>query len=341
MPAAYRSRAAELMPALMNVNDKTKELRVYSFLSRMLPRQSYISKVMLTAFAGIHIPLLSLVVFLLLAQHIVGLTRTQIVVVVLLATLFGMLWTLYALHALLAPVTFAARSLHTYLVDQKLPELPTHYTDDAGRLMANMQMTIEQMDEQMRSLRELSRTDYLTGIYNRAAGEERLAEDVSRARRSDDAMSLIFFDIDYFKQINDTEGHLVGDLCLKHTVETIAGSIRQGDWLARWGGDEFVLVLWDALGRSPEAVLQRIRTALRSSPVHTVDGDAVFITLSMGVCRYNHVDAPGDLLRKADGALNLAKRSGRDRITYAPHEGNEERQKEEQQVDAPDLGKPV
>ncbi len=320
----------------MNVTDKTKELRVYSLFSRLLPRQSYIGKVMLTAVAGTHVPLISLVVFLLLAQHTVGLTRMQIVGVVLLATLVGMLWTLYAIHSLLAPITFAARSLHTYLVEQKLPELPTHYTDDAGRLMANMQMTIEQMDEQMRSLRELSRTDYLTGIYNRAAGEERLAEDVARARRSDDAMSLVFFDIDHFKQINDTEGHLMGDLCLKHTVETVAGSIRQGDWLARWGGDEFVLVLWDALGRSPATVLERIRTALRTSPVSTIDGDAVYITLSMGVCRYNHVDAPGDLLRKADDALNQAKRSGRDRITYAPHE-----RKEERKADVPDVGKPV
>jgi hypothetical protein len=91
--------------------------------------------------------------------------------------------TLWAMHALYAPVTLASKALRRYLDSGEIPELPMGYTDRAGRLMADVQYAVGRLDATMRSLGELASTDHLTGIYNRRAAEGRLAEDIARAQR--------------------------------------------------------------------------------------------------------------------------------------------------------------
>ena len=120
-------------------------------------------------------------------------------------------------------------------------------------------------------------------------------------------------DIDDFKTINDTYGHQAGDDCLRHFAEVIHRNIRESDWLARWGGDEFVLALHDSSTRfaRPEAVLERIARDLRENPVKLPRGEELRLSVSVGAVKYAGEEVPRELLAKADRAMYEAKRDGR------------------------------
>ena len=107
-----------------------------------------------------------------------------------------------------------------------------------------MQYTVERLDAAVRSLEEQATRDYLTAVYNRRAAEERLAEDIERARRGGGTFSLALFDLDGLKSINDKHGHRAGDDCLLHFAGALERNVRAGDWISRWGGDEFVVGMW-------------------------------------------------------------------------------------------------
>ena len=222
-----------------------KGLRVYARLSRLPFARSYLGKMLHAAFLGTHVPLIALVLYLVLSPLAGGfIAKLGVFAGVLVATLLGTFATLYTLYVLLKPVSMASEALRGYLNDGKMPALPTGFTDRAGKLMADVQHAVEHLDEVIRSLEERSATDHLTGVYNRRAGEERLA----RAERSGSVLTLALMDIDQFKPVNDRHGHQAGDACLEHVASVLRRNARKGDWVARWGGDEFLLALWDAGG---------------------------------------------------------------------------------------------
>src|SRR5215211_3696514 len=214
--------------------------------------------------------------------------------------------------ALLAPLRLASSSLEAYLHELRKPELPTGFSDEAGRLMADVQQAVDHLDTTIRSLEGLSGTDHLTGLPNRRAGEVRLAEDHAKAKRGGAILTVAVVDVNNFKAINDTHGHLAGDVCIRHVARVMRRNVREGDWLARWGGDEFVLSLWDAsVFASPEAVLGRINADLRRSPVRLPGGEELVPSISVGAHRYAGEDDIRELLAKADAAMYEAKREGR------------------------------
>lgn len=167
----------------------------------------------------------------------------------------------------------------------------------------------------VRSLRDLSGRDALTGTYNRRAGEEHLTEDLARSSREGRQLTLAMIDADGLKQANDSSGHAAGDACLKHLAEALRRNVREGDWIARWGGDEFVVLLHDSYAPpSPQAVLERVARDLRERPVSLPDGSSLALTFSAGLSRSAAGDRPTDLLARADALLYDAKRQGRARI---------------------------
>jgi diguanylate cyclase (GGDEF)-like protein len=105
--------------------------------------------------------------------------------------------------------------------------------------MADVRYAVEHLDSTIRSLEGLSGTDHLTDLPNRREGEDRLANDIARTRRSGGQLTVAVVDLDDFKTINDTHGHHAGDVCIRHVADVIGRSVREGDWLCRWGGDEF------------------------------------------------------------------------------------------------------
>ena len=289
------------------------ELRFYSALSRAPFPRSYLGKVFLAAFLGTHVPLLALLAYLVRFRRFGLRASLRILSVTVPATLGGTAATLWAIHALSAPVALASRALRRYLDSGELPELPVIYTDRAGRLMADVQYTIERLDASMGSLDEQASKDHLTGTYNRRAAEERLAEDVARAGRGGGTLTLALLDLDRLKSVNDGHGHHAGDACLVRFAEVLGRNVREGDWVARWGGDEFLVVTWRAEeeeGVSVERVLGRVTEDLGEGPLVLPDGEEEFLNFSGGVCRWRPGDNPGRLLRKADGALYRAKAEG-------------------------------
>jgi diguanylate cyclase (GGDEF)-like protein len=170
----------------------------------------------------------------------------------------------------------------------------------------------------MQQLNELAVTDQLTGLPNRRYLWDRLGAELMRARRKGAPLSVLLFDIDYFKAFNDRWGHEAGDLVLRNVAHAIRRVVRGSDIVARHGGEEFVIVLPEAgediaLARADE--LRREISALRL----TFGGEALdTITVSVGVvCSRDAGDSAEDLVRAADHAMYEAKQGGRDRVVLA------------------------
>ena len=163
----------------------------------------------------------------------------------------------------------------------------------------------------------LAVTDGLTGLFNRRYLEGALERELARADRSSSSLALLLLDIDHFKSFNDTYGHAMGDLVLKKVATTLQRCLRQADVLARFGGEEFVVLLPQVGARGAMESAERIRTALERSGIHP-GGPQQRVTVSIGLAMFpDHADSSESLLRAADEALYRAKDAGRNRVVGA------------------------
>jgi diguanylate cyclase (GGDEF)-like protein len=166
-------------------------------------------------------------------------------------------------------------------------------------------------------LRRLSRHDGLTGLLNRRAMEELLAAQVERSRRSEEAFAVMMLDLDHFKRINDQHGHPVGDLALKHVASLLAEGMPASASLARFGGEEFVVLLRGASAAQASQVAERLRESLASRPI-AHQGSALALSVSIGVAQWRgRTDELAQLFLRADGALFQAKVQGRNRVVLS------------------------
>ncbi|GAB2532757.1 diguanylate cyclase [Rhodanobacter koreensis] len=167
--------------------------------------------------------------------------------------------------------------------------------------------------------RDEAQHDALTGLHNRRALMVRMAEALTAARQAQQSLSLIFLDLDHFKVVNDHHGHLVGDACLRIVAERIQYELRPGDILARWGGEEFVVLLLHAGRPEAEAIGERIRRRVESDPFQA-GGETVRLTVSLGVSGFGGAgqDSPEQLIEQADAALYRAKSGGRNCVAVYP-----------------------
>lgn len=162
----------------------------------------------------------------------------------------------------------------------------------------------------------LAAIDPLTEAYNRRFGMNRLSEEFTRSVRNSTSLGVLTFDIDRFKNINDTFGHLIGDRVLKETVATVRSDLREGDVLIRTGGEEFVVLLPGAGIGDVEALGERVRKNVELTKMN-FDGAEIAITVSLGALSFpgSGVDDSEKLLAKVDDALYVSKHSGRNRLT--------------------------
>jgi diguanylate cyclase (GGDEF)-like protein len=267
------------------------------------------------ALLGTHVPVLGLVAYLLFLFP-AGLTEAlPIVAVAFLGTWVGSAITLRAIGALPAPLLYASRDLRAYREHSEPPRLPSEVGEDGARIIHNMQQNIFHLEEVIDSLEEISAKDPLTGAYNRRACEERLAEDVARASRGGGTLTLAVLDLDQLKEVNDRWGHQAGDAYLRHLADALERNIREGDWFARWGGDEFVVGFWNSNGApDADATLQRVVEYLERNPAWLPRGKEVWVSFSAGVCTHRDGESAAELFSRADVALFEAKREGRRRI---------------------------
>ncbi|HSJ96629.1 MAG TPA: GGDEF domain-containing protein, partial [Myxococcota bacterium] len=218
-----------------------ERMAVYRRLAELAPlRDSYAGKFALAAFVGVLIPLVTFILYLMLARADWEAMYPALAALVL-ACFAGFLGTLWMLKELLVPIDLTAQALRNYIDRRDLPDLPLNFPDRAGRLMEGTQYTLAQLDQTITRLERVSDVDDLTGVYNRRSGEKRLAEEVARAERDLQSFQLALFDINGFKAINERHGHSAGDACISHLAALLQLNTRRGDWVARWGGDEFIV----------------------------------------------------------------------------------------------------
>jgi diguanylate cyclase (GGDEF)-like protein/PAS domain S-box-containing protein len=171
------------------------------------------------------------------------------------------------------------------------------------------------MNKELREANEhilrIAQTDCLTGLANRRTADERMLEETARAERLGCGFSVILADLDHFKSINDEFGHLIGDKVLKATASVLAEQARTYDLPARFGGEEFLVLLPESTLGDAMTIAQRIRTAVAAI---SVPGVARQITVSVGISTWALGDTPGELVSRADVALYQAKRRGRNRV---------------------------
>ncbi len=165
-------------------------------------------------------------------------------------------------------------------------------------------------------LERLATTDGLTGLYNYRHFQERYREEVNLCRRYQHPLAVMLIDLDGFKQVNDEYGHLEGDYLLVQLAETLQHALRNTEFIARYGGDEFVVLMPSTNLQGGVAAARRLARAVRNATfLDTTGNPRLKISVSIGVAAYpNSTDDPAQLLEKADEALECAKRSGRNQV---------------------------
>ena len=166
-------------------------------------------------------------------------------------------------------------------------------------------------------IRELAMRDDLTGLFNRRQMTELMALELLRSERSERHLVLAQLDIDYFKAINDQHGHNAGDQALQLFASAVVSELRSGDVLARWGGEEFVLLLCDTRPAHAAELLERLRSGVERLPI-VFGGSQVQMTVSIGWTVHRRGEPLESTLARADEALYKAKRQGRNQIAHAP-----------------------
>ncbi len=178
------------------------------------------------------------------------------------------------------------------------------------REAARRQRVEQELLENQEKLYKLANTDQLTGVWNRLKLDQIAREEIERARRYQYPISLIFMDVDNFKAINDVHGHGVGDQVLIDVANLVGRQLREADWLCRWGGEEFLVLLPHAGLQAAAELAERLRTAVDA----VIPSSGERVTVSIGVAELGENDALSDLIVRADGALYRAKAGGRDQV---------------------------
>ncbi|MBT3203887.1 MAG: GGDEF domain-containing protein [Gammaproteobacteria bacterium] len=180
-------------------------------------------------------------------------------------------------------------------------------------------ISVESLRKELAQVREESLTDALTGIANRKAFDQALEKSFQDNAEKNTSFCVVIADIDFFKKFNDTFGHLVGDKVLRFVAATIKSCVKGKDTAARFGGEEFVLILPDTGMEGAEIVAEQVRKAISKSILRDIKNNEEYgkITISLGIGQFKKGELTNDLLKRADEALYQAKENGRNRVEKA------------------------
>lgn len=197
-------------------------------------------------------------------------------------------------------------------------------TDFLAHLGVMVSFAIENAINRSRLVRS-GLTDFLTGWHNRRYLQARLMEELAKARRQASSLVCLLIDVDYFKQINDQHGHLAGDVALREVALRIDAQVRSSDAAARYGGDEFVVLLPNSAINQAQILAERVRVSVAATPLEVAPGVSRPVTVSIGLAAVMPARTDADLkacaerlFSAADAALYRAKQNGRDRVEWEP-----------------------
>jgi diguanylate cyclase (GGDEF)-like protein len=201
-------------------------------------------------------------------------------------------------------------------ITNKFNEIQTHITQEVKK--ANE--TITQLNQQIKELEEDSNLDALTKVFNRRALDRYLASVMKKGHLQHD-LYLLILDIDDFKSINDTYGHVAGDKILIFIANLLRNTLRDGDKIFRYGGEEFVIILNRITENKCEEIAQRILHIISTNTL-LYKGDSVNVTVSIGATKYVNGDDPDTLIARADKALYSSKGKGKNQLNMELKNGN-------------------
>ncbi len=273
-------------------------------------RSSLAIKTFAICFVAVHMPLIALILYLLLSDDpAVG----PIIIICLGATLVGTIVAIRSMSVLLRPLDRIAGAIVAYGNGQGFSRLGLKREDEVGRIASGVETLIIRLEATLDGLRRQAMTDPLTALGNRRWLIEEAGATFARAMRDNTTVSACIFDLDHVKRINDTHGHAAGDLVLMAVAEIARQKVRPYDLIARWGGEEFCVVV-SGLGPTGMAELaERLRAAIATASIGTLPSGTVTASFGVATDRATATDF-ATLLRAADKALYAAKAAGRNRI---------------------------
>ena len=190
---------------------------------------------------------------------------------------------------------------------------------DAEELLARIRVGQRMLELQagllaaQKALAHQAKHDFLTGVLNRGAILNILTREISRITRENSALVIGILDIDHFKIVNDTYGHFVGDEVLCGFVRLLEKSLRDYDYLGRWGGEEFLVISLGCKENEAERLYERLRTVIAGHPIPTKAGN-LSLTVSIGVAAWNGSETGDELIAAADAGMYQAKKLGRNQV---------------------------
>ncbi len=180
--------------------------------------------------------------------------------------------------------------------------------------VSGLKESLESERDETERLRKLSITDWLTDLHNHSYSRRCLSAALDRAKRENSSLCVMMADLDHFKRINDTYGHLIGDEVLRIAAARMVSGARSRDRVARYGGEEFLFILQDTDLDEAVEVAERVRTRLNGDAVHCGETE-LDVTVSLGLAQARDTDSVDDLIERADAALYAAKAAGRDCVS--------------------------
>jgi diguanylate cyclase (GGDEF)-like protein len=278
-------------------------MRFYQATRFLFPR-SFELRLLAICFLAVHVPLIVCVAVSAATGH----WNSHTLLLVLGATLVGTIAGVAAIHALLSPLTQATAMLRHVQKGERVEGVPEGGNDLVGRLLRGVTQAASEAADRSDRLAFAAERDHLTGILNRR-GFFASARKVLTGRRQ---AVLGLVDLDHFKAINDHLGHAAGDVLLHAFAQRMVDVFRQTDICARWGGEEFAVLLPGANIEQARAAVERLRSSIARHPLPNAG-----VTFSCGLASLHHIDELHDIATQADKALYIAKHEGRDRTQIA------------------------
>lgn len=272
-------------------------MRLYRATAFLFPRH-YTIRMFLLCFLAVHMPLLAFLGFELTR----GAWHWQTFAVLLGATVAGSAFAIAALAGLLVPVAVATRGLRALRDGQQMQDIPAGGPDMAGELLESVAHALRSTSARLDELKGLALTDPLTGLLNRRGFVEQLEQLPTGAG------TLALLDGDRFKQVNDRLGHAEGDRVLRALADRLRDRLRKQDMAARWGGDEFVILLRETDEQEARAIVKRVQLSLRRRPIARLDGRPVNFTVGFAPLSGKTMEAVTEAVKAADAEMYATKR---------------------------------
>ncbi|ANV87691.1 bifunctional diguanylate cyclase/phosphodiesterase [Picosynechococcus sp. PCC 11901] len=296
------------------------QLNWYANISRLSRPKSYLGKIMLVAFLGTHIPLLTLFFYSISVTTLSTDTKIRVLVVALLATLIGTAVTLFTLQKLLLPISVTAKGLRKYLENNQIPKLPTHFQDEVGVLMADTLYTISKLDE---LIEQLKNYDRITSLPNLHLFQALLQKEIHNAQCRNQSLAVLLLDLDNFTNINTHLGRDYGNLILRTIAQQLTQAIGDNNLLAKINTDTFAIIYPHLISLEDlEKYSQKLLTIINQKM--TVKHEDIYLSATMGITVYDEGKVePQEIINQAETALNLAKGEGRNIYRFYSVETNE------------------